>query len=208
MSLKRHVLVGVVIVGFQLMAYAKDHKQSSPVQAHTGVKKRGKRPSEYAIGDKVTFAGVTAPMSPKAAHGDVTIDAIDKLTEVNVYTGGFAFTVNGLIPSTQRMQPKDGAMFVKVVLDFYSSKSDVLWKDDVALLSSDGSPLEPVSMIGQPRGKNGRLAEDISIIGFDGLEIRKGGNRIAIISAGKDADPATLHLRIRGKDLGSLASLK
>jgi hypothetical protein len=214
--------VATALTLFFMMMVVSSHAQD-------GVTKHGKTPNEYVVtDDNVTFAGDTAPLATTATTGDLIIQRIDKLSEVKIYTGGFAFTTDGLVPNTQVVRPKGGAMFVKVILDLYSDKeplapeaafdspqdaqkqkgqplwSEVLWKDDIALSGADGSPMELVTLIGQVRVSGGA----IPLVGFNGLRIWKGGNRIAVIFAGKDTDPTKARLRIRGKDYGPLASLR
>ncbi len=226
----RHSLVSRLGPVLLIMLVAADEstaqtQPSGTVSVAIG-EKHGKTPSEWAaLDDSATFASITAPMAATARDGDLIVRTIEKLPEYKVYTGAFLWTTNGPKRVTKVLQPKPGMMMVKVIFDLYSDKepvareeafdspkdaekmtgplwSEVLWKDDIALLKADGSPVELICLMRQEEHFKGYV-----ITGFNGLEIWKGGNRIAIVFAGKDGDPRQLHLRIRGKDYGTLGRL-
>lgn len=191
------VAVGLAAIWFGVMAYGLFAGEGTPSDAphHRG------NPSGTLSNDKLMFADVTNAIAKDGTAGQVIVQAIRKNPDVVALTGEFSLSANaGVSPVNATLKPNEGMMLVKVILDFYTDKAGVLWKDDIAVLDGGAE-----TAILQLVGDHGSVVE----VGFTGLRnIRQGGNRIALVVAAKEGDPSQLKLRLHGKDCGTLGSLR
>lgn len=152
--------------------------------------------------DNITFAEAKLPIAKETPVNGLSIQAIVTIPEVKASTGGFSVMQGGSLAARKGMvKPSKGNMFLKIIFDIYTDeKTDALWKDNISLVGADNILSKPLQLV-KDHGT-------IFTVGYDGVEIKKGGNRISTIFEVKKGDPLKYHLKINENDYGTLKSLK
>jgi hypothetical protein len=151
--------------------------------------------------DEEMFAAVTQPIAPELPSGSLIVRAIEKNPRIVVHTRTFEEGSDLLLsPGKAVLKPRTGVMLVRLIFDLYVDTSAPLWDDEVAFVGKNGTVETPVQL---SLWVNNPVIE----VSYGGLNLEKGGNRIAALFAVKSGEPSAMRLQLRGKDRGTLSSL-
>jgi len=174
----------------------------------TGIVKPNKHeePSAMVSGEDSyigMFNDATADISSDSSVTSPIIRVVKKLSELQISTGGFVIgSGNRVAPQIEAVKPKDGMTFVKVIFDRYAASNEVLWKDKITLVDGAEVSEPPIQLLKIVKSYSAveKKGKKLVIIGFTGIKLDLGGNRLAAIFAVKDGDAARFKLRIAGTD--------
>ncbi len=178
--------------------------------------RRGGSPNAMIVGDEAVasvFDGLNEPIAADVGSSKIFVQAVKKLPGLarpgmRITGGGTGLDSLRLEQYHEIVKPEEGTMFVCIVCDVNgnpeatagspgSKNAEVVWNDEIGLAGKESKYVSPCQVLRS-------LRKGVVVQGIDGLELKEGVNRIALVFQIKTGSLDGLRLKFGAKEIAAV----